>query len=58
MTVSRVAGAVAFCCYGLALAQGSIWYKRQWVSTLKSLFDALLYGLFTGGIFGWLWPGI
>lgn len=58
MMVSRVAGAVAFCCYGLALVQGSIWYKKRWSSTLKSLFDALLYGLFTGGIFGWLWPGV
>ena len=57
MIVSRVTGVVAFCGYGLALIQGTIWYKRRWSSTLKSLFDALLYGLFTGGIFGWLWPG-
>lgn len=58
MVVSRVTGAVAFCGYGLALAQGSIWYKRKWSTTIKSMFDALLYGLFTGGIFGWLWPGV
>ena len=58
MVVSRVTGAVAFCGYGLALVQGSIWYKRKCSATLKSLFDALLYGLFTGGIFGWLWPGV
>lgn len=58
MIVSRVTGVVAFCGYGLALIQGSIWYRRQWMATLKGLFDALLYGLFTGGIFGWLWPGV
>lgn len=58
MTVSRVAGAVAFCCYGMALVQIAIWYKKRWSSTFKSLFDALLYGLVTGGVFGWLWPGV
>ena len=24
--------------------------------TFKSLFDSLIYGLVTGGIFAWLWP--
>ena len=57
MTVSRVAGAVAFCGYGLAQIPNSIWFRRRWSTTVKYLFDALLYGLFTGGIFGWLWPG-
>jgi len=56
IVVSRVTGTAAFMGYGLALLQGSIWYKRSWGSTLKSVFDALLYGLFTGGMFGWLWP--
>ncbi|HPF69223.1 MAG TPA: hypothetical protein PLQ13_01015 [Candidatus Krumholzibacteria bacterium] len=54
--VHRYVGAVAFCGYGLALMQHSIWYKRAWSVTLKSLFDALVYGLVTGGVFGWLWP--
>jgi len=57
LIVSRVTGTVAFCCYGMALVQTSIWYRKRWSGTLKSLFDALLYGLFTGGVFGWLWPG-
>jgi len=55
--VSRVTGAVAFCGYSLALLQNSIWYKRNWAATLKSVFDGLLYALVTGGMFGWLWPG-
>jgi hypothetical protein len=57
MTVSRVTAVVAFCGYGLAQVPDSIWYRRRWSTTFKYLFDALLYGLFTGGVFGWLWPG-
>ena len=57
LQVSRVTGAAAFMGYGLALLQGSIWYKRKWAATLKSVGDALVYALFTGGMFGWLWPG-
>lgn len=56
LVVLRVTGAVAFCGYGLALLQNSIWYKRSWASTLKSVIDGLIYGLLTGGVFGWLWP--
>lgn len=52
----RFAGCTAFVGYSLALWQGAIWYKRSWSSTLKSSIDGLVYGLFTGGVFGWLWP--
>jgi hypothetical protein len=34
----------------------SIWYRRQWGTTLRSNIDALIYALLTGGTFGWLWP--
>jgi hypothetical protein len=57
LQVFRVTGTVAFAGYGLALIQHSIWYKRNWPATLKSVFDALIYGLLTGGAFGWRWPG-
>lgn len=56
LQVFRVAGTVAFCAYGLALVQSSIWFGRSWSTTFKSIFDALIYGLLTGGAFGWLWP--
>lgn len=56
LQVFRVTGTVAFCGYGLALLQGSIWMGRRWSTTLKAVFDALVYGLVTGGAFGWLWP--
>lgn len=57
LDVFQIAGTVAFAGYGLALLQNSIWFKRQWSSTFKSVFDALLYGLVTAGTLGWLWPG-
>ncbi|MCZ6702087.1 MAG: hypothetical protein O6940_03495 [Ignavibacteria bacterium] len=56
LAVFRFAGATAFVGYSLALMQNSIWYKRNWSATLKSMFDGLIYAIFTGGIFGWLWP--
>lgn len=54
--VFRFAGCVAFMAYGLGGIPDSIWYKRNWATTWKSVFDALLYGLVTAGVFGWLWP--
>jgi hypothetical protein len=56
LQVFRFAGCTAFIGYSLALAQGSIWYHRNWAATLRSMFDGLVYGLLTGGVFGWLWP--
>ena len=55
--VFRFVGAVAFTGYALALLQDSIWYRRNWAATLKSVFDGLVYALLTAGTFGWLWPG-
>lgn len=56
LDVFRVAGTVAFMGYALALPQNSIWHKRNWATTFRSMFDGLLYGLVTAGTFGWLWP--
>ena len=56
LQVFRFVGAVAFMCYGVALVQNSIWYKRNWGTSVRYLFDALVYGMFTAGTFGWLWP--
>ena len=35
----------------------SIWKGQSWSTTLKFVFDGLVYGLLTAGVFGWLWPG-
>jgi hypothetical protein len=56
LEVFRFAGTSAFLGYSLALVQHSIWYRRNWGTTLKSMFDGLVYALLTAGVFGWLWP--
>ncbi len=56
LQVFRVAGTVAFVGYSLALWQATIWYRRSPSATFKSTLDGFIYGLLTGGIFGWLWP--
>ena len=56
LQVFRFAGCVSFVAYGFGAIPDSIWYKRNWATTWKSVFDALVYGLFTAGMFGWLWP--
>jgi hypothetical protein len=56
LQVFRFAGATAFFGYSLALWPMSIWYKRSWATTFRSTIDGLIYGLLTGGFFGWLWP--
>jgi hypothetical protein len=56
LAVFRFAGATAFIGYALALWQDSIWYKKKLSTTIKNTIDGLIYGLLTGGTFGWLWP--
>jgi hypothetical protein len=56
LRVLQIVSATAFIGYSLALCELSIWYRRAWSLTLKSAFDGLIYGLLTGGVFGWLWP--
>jgi hypothetical protein len=56
LAVFRFAGTIAFVGYALALWQHSIWYRRKWGTTIRSTIDGLIYGLLTGGTFGWLWP--
>jgi hypothetical protein len=56
LEVFRVAGCTAFLGYSMALLQNAIWRGETWGVTLKHFFGGLLYGLLTGGTFGWLWP--
>lgn len=56
LQVFRFAGCTAFIGYSMGLAQFSIWYKRNWGTTIRSMIDGLIYGLLTAGTFGWLWP--
>jgi len=54
LEVFRISGTVAFIAYGMAYVQESIWFGRQWSSTLMTFLDALIYAVLTGGVFGWL----
>ncbi len=56
LSVFRFVGTTAFMGYALALAQDSIWFRKNWGTTLKSMVDGLIYALLTAGTFGWLWP--
>jgi hypothetical protein len=57
IAVHRLAAVTAFLAYGMGVVQDAIWFGRPWSFSLKILVDAFIYGLFTGGVFGWLWPG-
>lgn len=57
LTVFRFIGTAAFMGYGFGEIPESIWYRRSWTRTCKSIFDGLIYALLTAGVFGWLWPG-
>lgn len=56
LAVFRVTGTVAFLGYAGAHAQDSIWSGQPWSNTFKAIFDGLVYGLVTAGVFGWLRP--
>lgn len=58
LSVFRLTGTVAFACYSMALMQRSIWQWTSWSTTLRSMFDGLVYALLTAGAFGWLWPEV
>ena len=54
--IFRFAATAGFLGYGLALVHDSIWYARPWSTTIKSLVDAVIYGVVTAAVFVWLWP--
>jgi len=56
LKVSQIASTTAFIGYILAQWSQVVWYHKSVSATVKSTIDALLYGLITGGTFGWLWP--
>ena len=56
MEVFRFAGATTFIGYSLGLWQMSVWYHRSWGTTIRYTIDGLIFGLLSGGVFGWLWP--
>jgi hypothetical protein len=55
--VFRVLGTTAILAYSAAEIPGAIWFGRTWGSIWKNVIDGVVFGLLTGGAFGWLWPG-
>jgi hypothetical protein len=58
LQVFRLVSVVSFLAYGFGGIPNAIWMGKPWGSVVKDLADALLYGLLSGGVFGWLWPHI
>ena len=56
LPVFRVSATVGVLAYGVTALQDSIWKGQRLGTSLKYLFDGLVYGLVTGVVFGWLWP--
>jgi hypothetical protein len=56
MEVFQITSTVAFVGYVLSTWSDTIWYNRAWQTNLKNTIDGLVYGLLSGGAFGWLWP--
>jgi hypothetical protein len=55
-TVFRIAGTAAVLGYAFGSVTNSIWKGVAWSTSLKFVFDGVLYGLATGAVFAWLWP--
>lgn len=55
LRVFQVAGATAIIAHIGALIGNSVWWGFTWSSTFKHMFDGVVYGLVTAGVFGWLW---
>ncbi|NND70634.1 MAG: hypothetical protein HKN43_03560 [Rhodothermales bacterium] len=58
LQIFQIAGSVAVIAHIGALIGNSVWWGFTWSSTFKHMFDGVIYGLVTAGIFGWLWPGM
>jgi len=56
LRVSQIASTTAFLGYVMARWSDVIWYRRSVATAVKSTIDGVIYGLLTGGVFGWLWP--
>jgi len=57
LNVLRITGTLAFIAYGFGYLQDAIWHGMPWPNSLRGLIDALVYGVVTGLVFQYLWPG-
>ncbi len=57
IAVFRVAGAVGVLGYCAGAIPGAIFFSKPGRFVLTDLIDGVVYGLLTGAVFAWLWPG-
>jgi hypothetical protein len=55
LAVFRIAGTTTFIACALGVVPEAIWFARPWKSIALHAFDAALYAMVMGGVFGWLW---
>jgi hypothetical protein len=56
LAVFRFSGTIAILPYAVTYVNDSIWKGLSWTTSLKFVFDGIVYCLVTAGTFGWLWP--
>lgn len=57
LAVFQVVGTVAILTFAGGSPPNAIWMSRKWSNIWREIFDGVVYGLLTAGVFGWLWPG-
>jgi hypothetical protein len=55
--VFRVAATAGILAYSFGALYSAIWGLRPWSAAWRDFLHGVVYGLLTGGPFGWLWPG-
>lgn len=58
LKVFQITSTTAILAYGGGAGLNLIWFGHSVGRTIKDVIDAIIYGLVTGGIFGWLWPAM
>ncbi len=56
MQIFRFASTIAWLGFGGGIVWAGIWKGVPWSKVWLDVFDALVYGLCTGGAFAWFWP--
>ena len=52
----HLVGLITFLTYAGGSVQSGIWMGKPWISVIKDLLDALIYGVVSALAFWWLWP--
>jgi hypothetical protein len=56
LKVFQVTSTTAILAHGGGAGMNMIWFGATGGRSVKDIVDAIVYGLVTAGIFGWLWP--